>query len=109
MPYETLHECNVSEDVTIQQVTLVAIVVHQSQSNGVGVAHTFARYRGVATLDVVDRLVGRSGQCIGNHTLVLVSLQQLLRSVRIGDVQTKLQPRLELCVQVGAGTITHEV
>ena len=87
VPDQSFHKGNVGEEVSAQQVTLVTIVVHQGQSHGVGVAHTFARDRSVAALDVVDGLIGRRGQCVGDDALVLIGLQQFLRGVRVGSVQ----------------------
>ena len=109
MPNQSFEECYVSEDVTIQQITLVTIVVHQSHGNWVGVAHSFTGYRGIAPLDVIDRLVRRGGQGIGDDTFVLVGFQQFLRSMRIGCVHTEFQPRLQLRIQIDTGAITFEV
>ena len=109
MPNQSFQESDFCEDVTVQQVTLVAVVVHQGQCNGVGVAHTLTRYGSIASLDVVDGLIGRGGQRVGNHTFVLVGLQQLFRCMRVGGVEAEFQPGLQLGIEVDAGTVTHEV
>ncbi len=75
VPDESFHEGHVREDVSIEQVSLIADVLQQRQCHRIGVGHAFPCDGCVAAFDVVNGNVGNGGQRIVDDTLVLVGSQ----------------------------------
>ena len=79
---------NLKEDVTGQFLTVQQDLVHQCQSNRVGVGVTFLRDAAVAAVNIIDRNRGNGGQRVVDDTLVTVGEFQVIVGIRERGVQT---------------------
>ena len=109
VPGDVLNGCDVGEDATRELLTVEQDVVHHGQCDGVGAGVAFLRHVGVVAVDVVDLDVGRCDERIIDDTLVGVGELQVVSGLRIRDVQTQLQPRLQVGIEVGANAEAIEV
>ena len=109
MPYQILQEANLSKDVTCELAALQCILVHVGQSYRVRIGVTLAYLSIVVAEYVVDGDIGQSGQRVVDDTLATIGTLQVIVGGRECGRHTQLEPRLELCVEVGTYRVTLEV
>ena len=109
MPYEVLQRSDVRECRTVEFLASEKNVILHSLCHRVLGVHALADYGGVVAVDVIDRDVREHSHCPVDDTLVRVCELEVIVGVGEGEVESYLNPFLDLGVDVGTETETVEL